>query len=106
VDEREEKSTQADKKREELWRALTKALPKRYEQIDAYAENPTLTKVLFYSGGATLKFSLESGKVEEISVMKTLGRINRITFEADGDAGTWILWRDGRRELTIDDRVK
>src|SRR5262249_51718493 len=78
-----EKADQADKKRRQLWQALAKALPKKYQPIDAYAENPSLTLVLFYSPGSTqaLRFSLKSGKVEEVGHMKALGRINRITFE-------------------------
>jgi len=96
----------ADKKREELWQALLKALPKEYKQIDAYAENASLTAVLLYSRHAVLKFSLESRKVEEIHVMKALGRINRITFEQHEDGGNWILWLNGKRELTMDARVE
>ena len=74
----------ADKKREELWKALMKALPKEYKEIDAYTEHSSLTAVLLYGRHAVLKFSLESRKVEQIPVMKALGRINRITFEQHG----------------------
>ncbi|HLN30410.1 MAG TPA: hypothetical protein VK395_21890 [Gemmataceae bacterium] len=74
----------ADKKREELWKALMKALPKEYKEIDAYAENSSLTAVLLYGRHAVRKFSLESRKVEQIPVMKALGRINRIAFEQHG----------------------
>lgn len=101
-----EKVNKADKRREELWQALMKSLPKKYEQIDAYAESPALTAVLLYSQSAILKFSLKTGKIEEIQVMKRLGRINRITFEKDEDGDTWILWCNGRREMSIDDRVE
>ena len=34
--------------------------------------------------------------------MKALGRINRITFEQREDGGSWILWLNGKQELTID----
>jgi hypothetical protein len=95
-------SPMADKKREELWKALTKALPTKYNEIDAYAENPSLTEVLFYSQGAVLKFSLEGAKLEEIQMMKRLGRINSITFEKRDNGGNWILWLNGQREAVID----
>src|SRR5262249_39457471 len=71
----------AGKKREALWQALEKALPEKYKEIDAYAENPSLSVVLFRSQRTTLQFSLKTGKVEEVPHMKELGKINRITFE-------------------------
>src|SRR5262249_58680121 len=79
----QEKEDMVGKKRAALWQALEKALPEKYKEIDAYAENPSLTVVLFHSPASTqaLRFSLKTGKVEEVDHMKGLGRINRITFE-------------------------
>jgi len=96
-----EKVDEAGKKRAALWEALEKALPKEYAQIDVYAENPSLTAVLFRSGSATLQFALKSGKVEVVHHMKVLGRINRITFYENKSGGAWILWLNGRHELSI-----
>ena len=96
-----EKGDEAGKKRAALWEALEKALPKEYAQIDVYAENPSLTAVLFRSGSATLQFALKSGKVEVVHHMKVLGRINRITFYENKSGGAWILWLNGRHELSI-----
>ena len=98
---RPETEDEADKKRAEIWEALEKELPKNYQQIDAYAENPALTVVLFRSKGVTLRFSLKTGKVEEIKHMKKLAWINRITFEQDKGKEVWVLWHNGQRELTI-----
>ena len=98
---RTETEDEADKKRAEIWEALEKELPKDYQQIDAYAENPSLTVVLFRSKGVTLRFSLKTGKVEEIKHMKKLAWINRITFEQDKGKEVWVLWHNGQRELTI-----
>src|SRR5262245_7908891 len=98
-----EKEDLVGKKRAALWQALEKALPEKYKEIDAYAENSSLTVVLFHSPGSTqaLRFSQKTGKVEEVGHMKALGRINRITFEEGKDGGDWVLWHNGRRELTI-----
>ena len=98
---RPETEDEAAKKRAEIWEALEKELPKDYQQIDAYAENPALTVVLFRSKGVTLRFSLKTGKVEEIKHMKKLAWINRITFEQDKGKEVWVLWHNGQRELTI-----
>ena len=95
-----------DKQREKLWEALSQVLPKKFEAIDSYAENVELTKVVFYSQGQVLKFSITVGKIEQMQVMKVLGRINRITCDIDGSDCNWILWNNGHRELTIDDRVE
>ena len=102
----QEKADKADKKRQELWQALEKALPKKYQPIEAYAENPSLTVVLFRSQGATLRFSFKTRKVEQVQHMKLLGRINRITFEERKDEGAWVLWYNGQRELTIAETEK
>jgi hypothetical protein len=97
-----EKEDEAGKKRTALWQALEKALPKEYQRIDVYAEDPSLTAVLFRSKDTTLAFSLKTGKVEEVKHMKALAQINRITFEeTKGGGGEWVLWYNGRRELTI-----
>ena len=90
-----------DKKRVALWEALEKALPKEYAQIDVCAENPSLTAIVFRSEGVTLQFTLKSGKVEVVHHMKSLGRINRITFRENESGGAWILWLNGRHELSI-----
>lgn len=97
---------QADKKRAALWEALEKALPKEHERIDVYAENASLTAVVFRSKGITLRFSLKAGKVEEVQHMKVLGHINRITFEGVKGGGAWVLWQNGNRELTFTDGEK
>ena len=96
------------KQRAALWQALENALPEKYKEIDAYAENSSLTVVLFHGPGSTqaLRFSLTTGKVEEVGHMKALGRINRITFEEGKDGGSWVLWYNGRRELTIGEKEK
>ena len=99
-------ATRADKRREQLWQALSKVLPKKFEPIDSYAENTELTKIVFYNQGQVLKFSLTDKKLEQMQVMKVLGRINRITCEIDGCDFDWILWNNGQRELTLDDRVE
>jgi hypothetical protein len=96
-----EKGDEAGKRRAALWEALEKALPEKYKKIDAYAENPSLTVVLFRSQRMTLQFSLKTGKVEEVPHMKALGQINRITFEEREGGGDFVLWYNGRRELTI-----
>lgn len=93
---------EAGAKRAALWQALEKALPKQYQAIDAYAENPSLTLVLFRSGDTTLRFSVQTGKVEPVPHMKRLDRINRITFvERGGTIGDFVLWHNGRIELKV-----
>ena len=52
-----EKGNEDGKKRAALWQALLKALPEKYKEIDVYAENPSLSQVLFRSQGTTLTFS-------------------------------------------------
>jgi hypothetical protein len=96
-----EKEDVVGKKRAALWQALQNALPEKYKEIDAYAENPSLSAVLFRSQRTTLTFSLKTGKVEEVPHGKALGKINRITFEQRKDGGDFALWYNGRRELTI-----
>ncbi|SRR5258708_2920424 len=99
-----EEGDAAGKKREALWQALQaldKALPKKYREIDAYAENPSLTQVLFRSQGMTLTFSLKTGKVEVVPHMKALANVNRITFEKSEGGREFALWYNGRQELTI-----
>jgi hypothetical protein len=97
----QEKEDVVGKKRAALWQALEKALPEKYKEIDAYAENPSLSAVLFRSRGTTLTFTLKTGKVEEVPHGKVLGKINRITFEERKGGGDFALWYNGRRELTI-----
>ena len=89
------------KKRSALWQALWKALPEKYKEIDVYAENSSLSQVLFRSQGTTLTFSLQTGKVEEVHHMKALFKINRITYEQREAGGYYALWYNGQRELTI-----
>jgi hypothetical protein len=96
-----EKVGEQDKKRAALWQALGKALPKEYREIDVYAENSSLSQILFRSRGTTLTFSLQTGKVEPVLHMKALPRINRITFEQNKSGGYFALWANGQRELTI-----
>jgi hypothetical protein len=96
-----EKEDVVGRKRAALWQALAKALPEKYKEIDAYAENRSLSVVLFRSQRTTLTFSLKTGKVEEVPHGKTLGKINRITFEERKGGGDFALWHNGRRELTI-----
>jgi hypothetical protein len=96
-----DKEDEAGKKRAALWQALEKALPKEYQRIEVYAENPSLTAVLFRSKDVTLQFSLKAASVEEVKHMKALPQINRITFEEGDSGGQWVLWYNGRRELTI-----
>jgi hypothetical protein len=84
-----------------LWRALEESLPAEYNPIDVYAENHSLTAVLFRSKNVTLEFSLDTGKVDVIMHMKELDRINRITYENASSDGIWVLWHNGQRELTI-----
>lgn len=88
-------------KRAALWKALHKALPKKYKKIDVYAENSSLSEVLFRSQGTTLRFSLRTGKVEPVLHMKALPKINRITYEKREAGGSYALWYNGHRELTI-----
>jgi hypothetical protein len=83
--------------RQELWVALEKALPEEFREIDVYAENDALTRVLFRSQGKTLLFSLESGKVERVIHQKHVRRANRVTYVP----GTFILWYNGRVELKV-----
>jgi hypothetical protein len=97
----QEKEGVLGEKRAALWQALKKALPEKYKEIEAYAENPSLSVVLFRSRGATLLFSLKTGKVEEVPHRKALGKINRITFEEGKGGGNFALWYNGQRELTI-----
>lgn len=87
--------------REVLWKALLKALPEKYREIDVYAENPSLTQVVFRSQGTTLTFSLATGKVEPVLHMKVLLKVNRITFEKNKIGGWFVLWYYGQRELEI-----
>lgn len=89
------------KKRAALWKALGKALPEKYREIDVYAENPSLGQVVFRSHGTTLTFSLKTGKVEPVLHMKVLPKINRITFEQNKNGGWFVLWYYGQRELEI-----
>ena len=98
-----EKEDVDGKKRAVLWKAMEESLPKEHEEIGVYAENPSLTAVLFRSHGLTMRFSLQDGKVEEVMHMKKLGTINRITFEEVQGRGNWVLWYNGQRELTIGD---
>jgi hypothetical protein len=91
------------KQRQVLWQTLVKVLPKKYKSIDVYAENASLTVVVFRSQSATLKFTLKTKKIEEIPHSNKLARINRITFEDAKDSGKWVLWYNGRRELSIGD---
>jgi hypothetical protein len=101
-----DKEDEADKKRAALWQALEKALPKEYQQIEAYAENTSLTAVLFRSKGTTLEFSLKTGKVKEMQHMKLVGAVNCITYQESKNSCTWTLWYKGRRELTITDGLQ
>src|SRR5262249_56663669 len=96
-----EKEDVVSKARAALWQALEKALPEKYKKVAVYAENPSLTVVLFHSPGSTqaLRFSLKTGKVEKVGHRKVLGLINRITFEEGKAGGDWVLWSNGRREL-------
>lgn len=96
-----EQEDSAGTKRVALWQALEQALPEQYREIDAYAEDPSLGAVLFRSRGKTLTFSLKAGKVEEVRHAKKVGRINHITFEERPGGGDFVLWYNGRRELTI-----
>jgi hypothetical protein len=92
-----DKAEEVAKKRQALWQALGKALPEKYKTIDVYAEDPSLTEVLFRSQGVTLRFSLRTGKVREVPHMKAVSKVNCITFEG----GAFVLWYNGQRELTI-----
>jgi hypothetical protein len=94
-----EKGNEEGKKRAALWQALLKALPKKYKEIDVYAENPSLSQVLFRSQGTTLTFSLKTGKVEPVLHMKAIPKVNRITFEQNKNGGWFVLWYYGQREL-------
>jgi hypothetical protein len=98
-----EKATEAAKKRsaqrEALWEALEKALPEEYKSIDVYAENPSLSVVLFRSKRTTLRFSLRDGKVEEVGHMKALNRINCITY--DERQRGFVMWLNGKAELFV-----
>ncbi|MFO0880409.1 MAG: hypothetical protein U0840_23940 [Gemmataceae bacterium] len=96
-DKRDDQAT----KRAALWQALLKALPEKYREIDVYAENPSLTQVLFRSKGTTCLFSLRTGKVEPVLHMKLLPRINRITYEQNKVASFYALWYYGTMELSI-----
>lgn len=96
-----EKGDEEGKKRALLWQALLKALPEKYKKIDVYAENSSLSQVLFRSQGTTLTFSLKTGKVEPVLHMKLLPKINRITVEQNKNGGWFVLWYYGQRELEI-----
>jgi len=96
-----EKGDEEGKKRAALWQALLKALPEKYKEIDVYAENPSLSQVLFRSQGTTLTFSLKTGKVEPVLHMKLLRKVNRITFEQNKHGGWFVLWYYGEKELEI-----
>jgi hypothetical protein len=91
-----------DAKRTALWDSLNKVLTKDFQQIDVYGESSAIDAVLFRSKGKTLLFSLRTGKLGEVIHMKSLGPINRISFEDNRDGGDWVLWFNGRRESTID----
>ena len=77
------------------------SLARKYKEIDVYAENPSLSQVLFRSQGTTLTFSLKTGQVEPVLHMKVLPKINRITFEQNKNGGWFVLWYYGQRELEI-----
>ena len=83
--------------RQDLWEALEKSLPEEVRDIDVYAENDSLTRVLFRSQEMTFMFSTETGKVTHQDHQKFLRRVNRITYVP----GKFILWYNGRAESTI-----
>ena len=89
--------------RTELWAALIQAFPNA-AHIDAYAENPSLTAVLFRSSGQTLLFSLPSRSVTVVSHAKVVGRVNSITFERgiEHSLAFWYVLRlNGQEVLRI-----
>lgn len=96
-----DKPDEKGQKRTALWQALLGALPEKYKEIDVYAENDSLSQVLFRSQGTTLVFSLRTGKVEVVPHMKALFKINRITFDEHKAGPYYALWYNGRLELTF-----
>jgi hypothetical protein len=99
-----EAARREEARREALWAALFKACPKEAQDINVYAENDSLTQVCFRSGGQTMLFSLRTGRAEPVHHMKALprGSVNRITYFSRGpDDGAFILWSNGKHQLSI-----
>jgi hypothetical protein len=88
-------------KRIALWDALNKVIPMEYQEIDVYAEDPGLTRILFRSKRGTFLFSLETNRVEHLRHQKLVPKVNRITYERGAGGSVFRLWYNGKRELDI-----
>jgi hypothetical protein len=93
-------------KRKALFAAFQKAKPKDLGEVDAYGENPSLTCICFSADRRVYLFSPKEGKVRDLTFMKVLPKINRITFREDkhleksGPGNGWfVLWADGEVEM-------
>jgi hypothetical protein len=93
-------------KRNALWAGFQKAKPKDVGEIYAYGENPSLTTICFSTDRWMYLFSTKDGKVMDLTFMKVLPKINRITFREDKQLeksgpgkGWFVLWADGKVEM-------
>ena len=93
-------------KRNALWAAFQKAKPKDLGEIYAYGENPSLSAICFSTDRWMYLFSTKDGKVNDLTFMKVLPKINRITFREDKQLeksgpgkGWFVLWADGKVEM-------
>ena len=92
--------------RNALWAAFQKAKPKDLGEVYAYGENPSLTAICFSTDRWMYLFSTKDGKVKDLTFMKALPKINRITFREDKQMeksgpgkGWFVLWADGKVEM-------
>ena len=92
--------------RNALWAAFQKAKPKDLGEVYAYGENPSLTAICFSTDRWMYLFSTKDGKVKDLTFMKALPKINRITFRQDKQLeksgpgkGWFVLWADGKVEM-------
>ncbi len=98
---------QADAKRKMLWLEFGKARPAdvTWQSITVYAENPSLTRICFRANGVTYIFDLATKQTRPVQHAKALpGEIvNSITYvtSQDGVSGAFMLWSNGRFELSI-----
>lgn len=89
--------------RETLWDALHQSLPEGTPPIRTYAENKELTQVCFRRQGSTYLFDYGSRSSKPVIHAKVLpeGSVNRITFEGSTRRPVFVLWRNGRRKVTV-----
>ncbi|TXI75420.1 MAG: hypothetical protein E6Q43_03490 [Dokdonella sp.] len=88
-----------------LWTALNKARQRvRMPAIDLYAENPSLTEVLFRADNRTWLFFANTRELKQVMHAKMVSGVNAITDEPDssgGVGGSYVLWQDGVEQLRI-----